>query len=89
VTDKVIAEHLSGKRIIGTYPLMQDDCCRFLAIDFDKSSWKEDCLAFLDACNELSVPAYLERSRSGAVDTSGFSLIIHYQRHWLVNLALI
>jgi hypothetical protein len=37
VTDKVIAEHLSGKRIIGTYPLMQDDNCRFLVIDFDKS----------------------------------------------------
>ncbi len=65
-TDKVIAEHLSGKRIAGVYPLMQDDSCKFLAIDFDKSTWKEDCLAFLETCDELSVPAYLERSRSGA-----------------------
>jgi superfamily II DNA or RNA helicase len=66
LTDKVIAEHLSGKRIVGVYPLLQDDSCKFLAIDFDKSTWKEDCLAFLDTCDELSIPAYLERSRSGA-----------------------
>ena len=66
VTEKVIAEHLNGKRIIGTYPLLQDDGCRFLAIDFDKSTWQKDCLAFLETCSDLAVPAYLERSRSGA-----------------------
>jgi hypothetical protein len=65
VTDKVIAEHLSGKRIIGTYPLLLDDSCKFLAIDFDKSTWQKDCLAFLETCGDLTVPAYLERSRSG------------------------
>jgi superfamily II DNA or RNA helicase len=66
ITDKVIAEHLDGKQIIGTYPLMQGDSCKFLAVDFDKSTWQEDCLAFLETCDELAVPAYLERSRSGA-----------------------
>jgi len=66
LTDKVIAEHLSGKRIIGVYPLLPDDSCKFLAVDFDKSTWKEDCLAFLETCDQLSVPAYLERSRSGS-----------------------
>ena len=66
LTDKAIAEHLSGKRIIGTYPLLPDDSCILLAIDFDKSTWNKDCIAFLETCDELSVPAYLERSRSGA-----------------------
>ena len=66
LTNKVIAEHLSGKRIIGVYPLLPDDSCKFLAVDFDKSTWNKDCIAFLETCDELSVPAYLERSRSGA-----------------------
>ena len=33
--------------------------------DFDKKSWQLDCLAFLDSCDTLGVPASLERSRSG------------------------
>ena len=33
--DKQIYRHLSGEIIIGIYPLLEDDTCRFLAIDFD------------------------------------------------------
>lgn len=65
VTDKVIFDHLAGKHTIGVYPLLEDETCWFLAVDFDKTSWQEDCLAFLETCQELNVPAALERSRSG------------------------
>ena len=51
--------------MIGLYPLLNDDTCRLLAIDFDEGDWKDDASAFVAACRELSVPAALEVSRSG------------------------
>jgi superfamily II DNA or RNA helicase len=65
LSDEVIRDHLLGKQTIGVYPLLQDDTCWFVAVDFDKKSWKEDALAFLKMCNQTGVPAALERSRSG------------------------
>lgn len=63
--DQVFYDHLSGKQTIGIYPLLQDDSCWFLAVDFDKSNWKDDVLAYLETCDELGISASLERSRSG------------------------
>lgn len=65
VTDKVIKHHLEGKITIGVYPLLQDETCYFLAVDFDKKSWMDDARAFSETCRLLKVPAALERSRSG------------------------
>ena len=65
VTDQVIYDHLSGKHIIGVYPLLEDDTCYFLAVDFDKSEWEKDSRAFIQSCLELDIPAALEISRSG------------------------
>ena len=50
---------------MGVYPLLADETCWFLAADFDKTTWREDALAFIGTCRKLGVPAYLERSRSG------------------------
>ena len=47
------------------YPLLPDETCWFLAADFDKKTWEYDSQAFLETCQQLSVPAALERSRSG------------------------
>lgn len=65
VTDTVIRNHLTGEYVIGAYPLLLDEACYFLAVDFDKSSWKEDTSAYIQTCKELGIPASLERSRSG------------------------
>lgn len=65
VTDSVIREHLEGKHTIGVYPLLTDETCWFLAIDFDKESWANDVNAFMETCKSLKIPAALERSRSG------------------------
>lgn len=71
VTDDVIRWHLSGRDdkgqafVAGVYPLLQDERCFFLAVDFDKSNWQEDAAAFLEVCHRLDLPAALERSRSG------------------------
>ena len=65
LTDAVIEDHLLGKETIGVYALLPDETCWFLAADFDKTTWEYDSLAFLETCQELNVPAALERSRSG------------------------
>jgi superfamily II DNA or RNA helicase len=65
LTDDVIHGHLVGEQTVGIYPLLQDETCWLLAVDFDKNAWQEDTVAFLAACSELRVPAALERSRSG------------------------
>lgn len=65
VTDQVIYDHLAGKQTIGVYPLLSDDRCTFLALDFDEADWREDAQAFMRSCRELGIPAALEISRSG------------------------
>ena len=71
VTDDVIRWHLSGcdaegqPFVAGVYPLLQDETCFFLAVDFDKADWREDAAAFLETCRHLNIPVALERSRSG------------------------
>ncbi|MEE8543476.1 MAG: DEAD/DEAH box helicase family protein [Gammaproteobacteria bacterium] len=71
MTEDVIRWHLSGRDdagqpfVAGVYPLLLDETCFFLAVDFDKTGWREDAAAFLDTCRRLNLPAALERSRSG------------------------
>lgn len=70
LTEQRISNHLNGKEIIGIYPLLADNSSWFIVADFDESltskqSWIEECRVFISACNQLKLPAYLERSRSG------------------------
>jgi len=65
LSDAVLYDHLAGRHTVGVYPLLEDDTCHFLAIDFDEAEWKEDARAFVQSCTELGVPAALEISRSG------------------------
>jgi hypothetical protein len=65
LTDSIIYDHLAGKHTVGVYPLLPDDSCHFLAVDFDEAQWREDALAFVRSCQELGVPVALEISRSG------------------------
>ena len=65
LTDEVVRGHLVGDDTVGIYPLLPDETCWFLAVDFDKKTWQKDATAFLAVCCDLSVPAALERSRSG------------------------
>jgi len=51
--------------VMGIHPMLQDETCFLLAVDFDKATWREDAKAFWETCRHLNVPAALERSRSG------------------------
>ena len=72
VTDEVIRWHLQGADskgkpfVMGVYPMLRDERCAFLAVDFDGPTWTADALAYQESGRGLAVPCLLERSRSGA-----------------------
>lgn len=68
--DAVVFRHLSGKAahgedVIGLYPILPDDTCYFLAIDFDDGGWQENVAAVRNICSAWEIPCAVERSRSG------------------------
>jgi superfamily II DNA or RNA helicase len=65
LTAEVLAAHLSGKRHVGLYPLLDGDTCWWLAADFDGPDAMIDALMYLKAARALQVPAAVEVSRSG------------------------
>jgi hypothetical protein len=65
LTDQAIYDHLAGRHTIGVYPLLPDDTCHFVAVDFDGADWRNDVHAFAQSCRELGAPVALEISRSG------------------------
>lgn len=77
LTDQVLYKHLAGEIVIGVYPLLPDDTCYFLAVDFDEANWREDVRAFAQSCRELDVHVALEISRSG----SGAHAWIFFERN--------
>jgi hypothetical protein len=65
VSDRLLIEHLQGRHVMGVYPLLEEETCWFLAVDFDKGEWKEDVTAFTETCRSIGVSVAIERSRSG------------------------
>jgi superfamily II DNA or RNA helicase len=62
---EIAYQHLTGRIVAGIYPLLPDDTCWFLAVDFDKSTWFRDANRFRTRCEAENLPCYVERSRSG------------------------
>lgn len=69
ITDDFIQRHFTGTGrgvlAMGVYPLLEDETCRFLAIDFDKSNWQDEILSVKSVFAEYGIDSYMERSRSG------------------------
>lgn len=70
LTDGDIFKHLAGKDeygrdVIGIYPMLKDEACNFLCVDFDEEDYKYAVTAFRNACKEYDIPVCVERSRSG------------------------
>jgi len=71
LTNEVIRRHLTGHDeqgrdfVAGIYPMLLDETCFCLAVDFDKGAWQQDASAYLQTSKRLNLPAALERSRSG------------------------
>jgi len=64
-TEDIVRNHLSGKTTVGVYPLLADETCHFLAVDFDKEDWQEDVNSFARTCRDKGIECAVERSRSG------------------------
>ena len=54
-----------GRDVIGIYPMLNDETCHFLVVDFDDEDFEQASLAFKNTCIKNNIPAYIERSRSG------------------------
>lgn len=65
LNDQVIYRHLAGQQVVGLYPLLQDNTCYLLAVDFDKGHWQEEVKAIAKVCADLEIPHVIEISRSG------------------------
>lgn len=76
LNQRVLMAHLTGEKsdgsdVVGIYPLLPDDTCRFLVFDFDDheaslgTAWQEDVDALRKICSRNAVPCSVERSRSG------------------------
>ena len=71
VTDATVFQHLSGLDdqgrdfVMGVYPMLLDESCFFLAVDFDGETWQADATAFIETNRRLDLATALERSRSG------------------------
>ncbi|EIO4076228.1 DEAD/DEAH box helicase [Vibrio vulnificus] len=63
--DAAMYAHLTGKEVVGLYPMLAGNTCWLLAVDFDKSDWQEASLAYVEVCKLNGIDCLLERSRSG------------------------
>lgn len=86
-----------GSDVIGVYPLLPDDTCRFIVFDFDNhekgadkndfanvdDSWKDEVDSLRDICKINGIDALVERSSSGR----GAHLWIFFQQKIDVSLA--
>ena len=65
----IIYKNMYENNPIGIYPLLENDTCYFLSLDFDNKNTnndiKSDVLAFANICDKYKIPIAIERSRSG------------------------
>ena len=64
--DAAIYRHLAGRDaqgrdVVGLYPMLSDETCYLLALDFDDANWQDCARAIADVCRAHSIPFALER----------------------------
>ena len=67
IDEELIDSHLRGRNniVVGIYPLLINETCYFLAIDFDDEGWQKDITTLREVCFQFGIPITVERSRSG------------------------
>lgn len=64
-TKEEVIKHIKGTNCFGIYPMMEDDTCNFIVIDFDEKNYKKEANFFIDECKKLGIDTLREISRSG------------------------
>ncbi len=54
--------HLKGDIVMGVYPLLTDNTCRFAVLDFDNSDWERDGKAVIKTARKHGIPLVPEIS---------------------------
>ncbi|MCK9411811.1 MAG: DEAD/DEAH box helicase family protein [Prolixibacteraceae bacterium] len=67
LNEVVVDDHLRGRNnlVVGIFPMLMDETCYFLAIDFDDEGWQKDIKTLREICTTYEIPVAVERSRSG------------------------
>ncbi|MBT2290416.1 hypothetical protein J7E73_14950 [Paenibacillus albidus] len=70
LTSEVLSAHLDARqdRTIGIYPMLPDETCWFLAMDFDKHDWRQDVTAVMQLCKSHEIhssPVYPFSDQAG------------------------
>jgi superfamily II DNA or RNA helicase len=67
LNEEVIDDHLRGRNnlVVGIFPMLINETCWFLAIDFDDEGWQKDIKTLREICITYDIPISVERSRSG------------------------
>jgi hypothetical protein len=59
--EDVIENHLRGNIVVGIYPMLPDETCCFLAMDFDEADWQKDISVLRNVCIEFNIQFAIER----------------------------
>ena len=62
VTAGTYYSHLKGDIVMGVYPLLTDNTCRFAVLDFDDSDWERDGKAVIKTARKHGIPLVPEIS---------------------------
>ncbi|MEJ2586451.1 MAG: DEAD/DEAH box helicase family protein [Deltaproteobacteria bacterium] len=81
--EKIIEDHLRGSIVAGVYPMLPDETCNFMAMDFDQARWQDDVSKVREVCEEFEIPVAVERSQSG----NGAHLWIFFENRLSAALA--
>jgi len=67
LSEMTVEAHLRGQQnlVAGIYPLLPNETCWFLSIDFDDEGWQKDITTLREVCSVFEIPVAVERSRSG------------------------
>lgn len=65
--EKVVEAHLRGQNnlVVGVYPLLLNETCHLLVIDFDDDGWQKDVSTLRRVCSLFDIPIAVVRFRSG------------------------
>ena len=74
--------HLKGDIVMGVYPLLTDNTCRFAVLDFDNSDWERDGKAVIKTARKRGTHSFLKSPDPPAACTCGSSCPYPCRPQW-------
>ena len=71
--NNLMNDSVDGINAVGIYPIVNGDCVRFVAFDFDEDDWEKSSRVVVEVARKQGFEAALERSFSGMERMYGYS----------------